>query len=109
MNKYLLNGIWTEVVLVCPDHENVEMTLENKKFPLFYVCTHKQKKRCSNKISVEMFNKMIFHISNALGEEDVYNNVVNLKHYCFKIENRYEFKILAHGREKIIVQYTEIV
>ena len=109
MNKYLLNGIWTEVVLVCSNHENVEMTLENKKFPLFYVCTHKQKRRCSNRISVEMFNKMIFHISNALGEEDVDNNVINLKYHSFKIENKYEFKILAHEREKIIVQYTEIV
>lgn len=109
MNRYLLNGIWTEVVLVCPIHESVEMIPENKKFPLFYACTHKQRKRCSNKISVEIFNEMISYISDVLSKEDANNDVVNLKHHCFKIGDKYEFKILVHESEKIIVQYSEIV
>lgn len=109
-NKYLINGMWAEVTLMCGNHATpTNMVIQQGPHSLFYACPKYFEEnrtadefKCANRLNLIEFEKMIDHINERLCTEAAMCNCINLTNHAWMAKG-VEFKILVHYPNKIIV------
>lgn len=109
--KYLINGIWADITLVCGNHEKpIEMNIQQGPHSPFYACPKyfeenrkEDEHKCANRLNLIEFEKMIDHINEMICLEAMESNTICLKNHAWKMKG-IEYKILVHHEEKIVVQ-----
>ena len=102
----MISNLWDDVELYCGNNHNEmqKMTLQQIGKQMYYVCPsqteeHQETHKCTNRISINHFEKMLDYLSETMMEAALASDELNLTNLRWK-KNGIEFRVIEH-RNKI--------